>query len=190
MSRTGGFQADVAAATGPWYSVRLSGVLRAIAFLATLTAVAAVPVLIVVYRGRVIGWVMSAVFHQSGGDGRKQTPGGEAVANERRGHHYGFFLLNYANSGGEQSNWKTAVAALCATFVQLTAIVAVHRGYSAVAEWLTKYSYHSVYDPRFQSRYTAYMSCFDSANYYSSLVYIAFFKVHKTLTFRRLITTA
>lgn len=185
-SRTDGFQAGVTATTTgrPWYSTRLSGALRAVAFLATLTAVAAVPVLIVVYRGRVIGWLMSAVFHQSDG---KQTSGGETVVDERRGHHYGFFLLNYANGGGEQSSWKTAVAALCATFVQLTAIVAVHRGYSAVAEWLTKYSYHSVYDPRFQSRYTAYMSCFDSANYYSSLVYIAFFKVRKTLPFQRLL---
>lgn len=187
-SWTDGFQAGGVTATAagrPWYAARLSYALRAVAFLATLTAVAAVPVLIVVYRGRVIGWLMSAVFHQSGGE---RTSGGEAAAaaaDERRGRHYGFFLLNYANGGGEQSSWKTAVAALCATFVQLTAIVAVHRGYSAVAEWLTRYSYHSVYDPRFQSRYTAYMSCFDSANYYSSLVYIAFFKVRKATFFFR-----
>lgn len=157
-----------------WYTGWLSVALRAVAFLATLAAVAAVPVLIVVYRGRAIGWLMTTVFHQDGGGqpGRRDNAG-------RRHRRHDFFLLNYTNSG-ELSNWKTAVAASCAAFVQLTAIVAVHRGYSAVAAWLTRRSYRSVYDPRFQHRYTAYMSCFDSANYYSSLVYIAFFKVRKS----------
>lgn len=172
-----------------WLQVRgrLSVVLRVLAFLCTLVAVAAVPVLIVVYRGRVIGWLMSVVFHEdAAADGGRQsrsiiatataaTDDVEDAADEHRGRHT-FFLLNYTNTG-ELSSWKTVMAAMCAAFVQLTAIVAVHRGYSAVAEWLTKYSYRSVYDPRFQGRYTAYMSCFDSANYYSSLVYIAFFKV-------------
>ncbi|XP_025191123.1 anoctamin-5-like [Melanaphis sacchari] len=158
-----------------WWTAKLSDALRAMAFFATLATVAAVPILIVVYRGRVIGWLMLAVFHQDDRGGRPPQP---ATAAGRYGDHHrqhNFFLLNYANSG-ELSNWKTAVAAACATFVQLTAIVTVHRGYSGVAKWLTKYSYRSAYNPRYQSLYTAYMSCFDSANYYSSLVYIAFFK--------------
>lgn len=159
----------------PWYTGWLSVALRVVAFLATLSAVAAVPVLIVVYRGRAIGWLMTTVFHQDGGGGQQ----GRRDNAGRRHRRHDFFLLNYTNSG-ELSNWKTAVAAACAAFVQLTAIVAVHRGYSAVAAWLTRRSYRSVYDPRFQHRYTAYMSCFDSANYYSSLVYIAFFKVRKS----------
>lgn len=159
-----------------WYAGKLSTSLRAIAFLITLVAVAAVPILIVVYRGRAIGWLMTAVFHQDDSEQRARDTTG------RRHRRHNFFLLNYTNSG-ELSNWKTAVAALCATFVQLTAIVAVHRGYSAVATWLTKHSYRTVYDTRFQRRYTAYMSCFDSANYYSSLVYIAFFKVHARLKY-------
>lgn len=154
-----------------WYSEQLSVSYRAAVFVATLVAVAAVPILIVVYRGRAIGWLMSAVFHQEGG--QSQSHRSSPTEHHRRRN---FFLLNYTSSG-ELSNWKTAVAGLCAASVQLTAIVAVHRAYSAVAEWLTKRSYRSVYDPRFQSRYTAYMSCFDSANYYSSLIYIAFFKV-------------
>jgi len=159
---------------------KLSDALRAIAFFATLVTVASVPILIVVYRGRAIGWLMSAVFHQDG-DGRS-PPTVTVASHDNDGdtadHHrqHSFFLLNYTNSG-ELSSWKAIVAAACATFVQLTAIVAVHRGYSSVAEWLTKYSYRSTYNPRYQSRYTVYMSCFDSANYYSSLVYIAFFKV-------------
>lgn len=151
-----------------WYTDKLSVPFRAVVFLVTLIGVATVPILIVVYRGRAIGWLMTVVFHESG-------PEQPSVKQHRRRHD--FFLLNYAYTG-ELNNWKTAVAAVSATFVQLTAIVAVHRGYSAVAEWLTKYSYRSVYDPRFQSRYTVLMSCFDSANYYSSLVYIAFFKVY------------
>lgn len=148
------------------------------AFFATLATVAAVPILIVVYRGRVIGWLLLAVFHQDGGGSGGRPPGhnddGTAASDHHRQHS--FFLLNYANAG-ELSSWKAVVAAACATFVQLTAIVTVHRGYSGVAEWLTKYSYRSAYNPRYQSRYTVYMSCFDSANYYSSLIYIAFFKV-------------
>lgn len=156
------------------YADKLLFSLRAIAFLTTLVAVAAVPILIVVYRGRAIGWLMSSVFHQDSDDARSSPLHGAHHGHRHRRHN--FFLLNYTNSG-ELSNWKTAVAALCATFVQLTAIVAVHRGYSAVAVWLTKHSYRSVYNPRFQSSYIVYMSCFDSANYYSSLVYIAFFKV-------------
>eukprot|EP00102_Acyrthosiphon_pisum_P020071 XP_016657281.1 PREDICTED: anoctamin-2-like [Acyrthosiphon pisum] len=163
-----------------WWMSKLSDALRAIAFFATLVTVASVPILIVVYRGPAIGWLMSAVFHQDG-DGRSpptvtgagHDDGGGDTADHHR--HHSFFLLNYTNSG-ELSSWKAIVAAACATFVQLTAIVAVHRGYSSVAEWLTKYSYRSTYNPRYQSRYTVYMSCFDSANYYSSLVYIAFFK--------------
>lgn len=162
-----------------WYADKLLFSLRAIAFLTTLVAVAAVPILIVVYRGRAIGWLMSSVFHQDSEDAARSSSRHGDHHNQRHRHH-NFFLLNYTNSG-ELSNWKTAVAALCATFVQLTAIVAVHRGYSAVAVWLTKHSYRSVYNPRFQSSYIAYMSCFDSANYYSSLVYIAFFKVHHQL---------
>ncbi|VVC37510.1 Anoctamin,Anoctamin, dimerisation domain [Cinara cedri] len=149
-----------------WYSEKLSVSFRAIVFLATLVGVATVPILIVVYRGRVIGWLMTVVFHQSG-------PNQPSVQRPHRRHN--FFLLNYAYTG-DLNNWKAAVAAAFAAFVQLTAIVAVHRGYSGVAKWLTQYSYRSVYDPRFQSRYTAFMSCFDSANYYSSLIYIAFFK--------------
>lgn len=163
-----------------WSMSKLSDALRVIAFFATLATVALVPILIVVYRGRVIGWLMSAIFHQDGSDGRG-PPTSTATSyddDETANHHkqHSFFLLNYTNSG-ELSSWKAAVAAACATFVQLTAIVALHRGYSGVAEWLTKYSYRSAYNPRYQSRYTVYMSCFDSANYYSSLVYIAFFKV-------------
>lgn len=165
-----------------WWMSKLSDALRAIAFFATLATVASVPILIVVYRGRAIGWLMSAVFHQDGGrDGRPPstvTVGSHEHDGGTVDHHrqHSFFLLNYTNSG-KLNSWKAVVAALCTTFVQLTAIVAVHRGYSSVAEWLTKYSYRSVYNPRYQSRYTIYMSCFDSANYYSSLVYIAFFKV-------------
>lgn len=156
-----------------WLAGTLSASFRVFVFIATLVAVTAIPILIVVYRGRAIGWLMTAVFHQ---DGEQST----ARAFHRHKRH-NFFLLNYTNSG-ELSNWKTAVAALCATVVQLTAIVAMHYGYDTVAKWLTKYSYRSVYDPRFQSRYTIYMSCFDSANYYSSLVYIAFFKVRNIQT--------
>lgn len=152
-----------------WYSDKLSVPFRAAVFLVTLVGVATVPILIVVYRGRAIGWLMTVVFHQSGP---------EKPSSHQQHRRHDFFLLNYAYTD-ELNNWKTFVAAASATFVQLTAIVAVHRGYSAVAEWLTKYSYRSVYDPRFQSRYTALMSCFDSANYYSSLVYIAFFKVRQ-----------
>lgn len=148
---------------------------RSVVFVTTLATVAAVPILIVVYRGRAIGWLMSTVFHENG----EKTLSGHTVdgtdAKDQHRHH-SFFLLNYTNSG-KLSNWRTAVAAACATFVQLTAIVAVHSGYSAVAEWLTKYSHRSIFDPRFQSRYITYMSCFDFANYYSSLIYIAFFKV-------------
>lgn len=155
---------------------QLSFTLRMIVFVGTLVAVAAVPILIVVYRGRAIGWLMATVFHEGDGDNKHATRRRETSPAAERHRHHNFFLLNYTNSG-ELSNWKTAVAALCATFVQLTAIVAVHRGYSAVAKWLTKYFHRSVYDPQFQSLYTIYMSCFDSANYYSSLVYIAFFKV-------------
>lgn len=165
-----------------WWISKLSDALRAIAFFATLATVASVPILIVVYRGRAIGWLMSAVFHQDGGGNGRSPPTMTVASRDDDGHTsdhhrpHSFFLLNYTNSG-ELSSWKTVVAAACATFVQLTAIVAVHRGYSNVAEWLTKYSYRSTYNPRYQSRYTVYMSCFDSANYYSSLVYIAFFKV-------------
>ncbi|XP_026815958.1 anoctamin-5-like [Rhopalosiphum maidis] len=157
-----------------WWTAKLSDALRALAFFATLATVAAVPILIVVYRGRAIGWLMMAVFHQDDSGGGGQSA---AAANRNDDHHrqHSFFLLNYANSG-DLSSWKAVVAAACATFVQLTAIVTVHRGYSGVAEWLTKYSYRSTYNPRYQSRYTVYMSCFDSANYYSSLIYIAFFK--------------
>lgn len=160
-----------------WWTAKLSNALRVMAFLATLATVAAVPILIVVYRGRAIGWVMLAVFHQDGGE-QAQPATTDGTTDHHRQHS--FFLLNYANIG-ELSSWKTVVAAACATFGQLTAIVAVHRAYSGVAQWLTKYSYHSAYDPRYQSRYTIYMSCFDSANYYSSLVYIAFFKVRETI---------
>lgn len=155
------------------YADRLFAAVRAVAFLATLLAVTAVPVLIVVYRGRAIGWLVTAVFHQDDGGGEQRHR--DNVGRRHRRHN--FFLLNYTNYSGDLNSWKTAVATACAAFVQLTAIVAVHRGYSTVATWLTKHSYRSVYDPRFQGRYTAYMSCFDSANYYSSLVYIAFFKV-------------
>lgn len=159
-----------------WWTSKLSDALRAMAFFATLATVAAVPILIVVYRGRVIGWLLLAVFHQDDGGGR--PPGYHDDGTGASDHHrqHSFFLLNYGNAG-ELSSWKAVVAAACATFVQLTAIVTVHRGYSGVAEWLTKYSYRSAYNPRYQSRYTVYMSCFDSANYYSSLIYIAFFKV-------------
>lgn len=158
------------------YTANMSIHVRGIVFVTTLATVAAVPILIVVYRGRVIGWLMSAVFHEDVG----KTISAQAVdsASEKDDHrHHSFFLINYTNSG-KLSNWRTVIAAACATFVQLTAIVAVHNGYSAIAEWLTKYSYRSIYDPRFQSRYITYMSCFDFANYYSSLIYIAFFKVH------------
>lgn len=159
-----------------WWTAKLSDALRALAFFATLATVAAVPILIVVYRGRVIGWLMMAVFHQDdSGSGGGQSAAA-ANRNDDRHRQHSFFLLNYANSG-DLSSWKAVVAAACATFVQLTAIVTVHRGYSGVAQWLTKYSYRSTYNPRYQSRYTVYMSCFDSANYYSSLIYIAFFKV-------------
>lgn len=167
----------------PYVADKLLAALRLAAFLATLLAVTAVPVLIVVYRGRAIGWLMTAVFHQDDGQRRRDSGHG------RRHRRHNFFLLNYADYNGELNNWKTAVAAACAAFVQLTAIVAVHRGYSAVAAWLTRHSNRrSVYDPRFQSRYTAYMSCFDSANYYSSLVYIAFFKVRGITFFLSLYT--
>ncbi|XP_050531471.1 anoctamin-7-like [Daktulosphaira vitifoliae] len=146
------------------YTNSLPMLVRAAVFAWTLILAAAIPILIVVYRGRAIGFLMSVVFRQD--EEKLYRP-------EQR--HHSFFLLNYTSSG-ELNNWRTVVATLCAAFVQLAAIVAVHRAYSAVAEWLTKFSYHSVYDSRFQSLYTAFMSCFDSANYYSSLVYIAFFK--------------
>ncbi|XP_050438605.1 anoctamin-2-like isoform X2 [Adelges cooleyi] len=153
-----------------WYVGKIPTIIHAAVFCVTLIVAAAIPVLIVVYRGRAIGLLMSNVFHQ---DEKEQLRWSTQHHSEQR--HHSFFLLNYTTSG-ELSNWKTAVVTMCAAFVQLAAIVAVHRAYSAVAEWLTKFTYGSVFDPQFQSLYTVFMSCFDSANYYSSLVYIAFFK--------------